>query len=346
MNDNGARNGGSARNQAIEAEAQAWLVRLYSGEDADAARASFRAWLNEDDRHRAAFQRVHDLWQSLTKTETVEAGLPEPAEESPAQETAAAPPFGRQAERARRTVPVFAAAAAAVVAFIAALVFGLIPAQHERARYATAIGETRIVDLPDGSRLTLGAETTLEVVFSRTDRSVALARGRAFFDVAPDPRRTFRVTAGETRVAVVGTEFEVAKRRDNISVSVREGVVAVRARRGEDAPPDRELGAGQKVVASLSGELGRTLAFDSGESLAWRQGHLSYTNARLGDVIADFNRYRADKSSFADRELEDLVVTVAGDAGQIDQMLAGIAALEGLALREAPSGPVLSVNGN
>ena len=341
MNDNGARNGEVTRDQAIEAEAQAWLVRLYSGEDADAAHASFRAWLNEDDRHRAAFQRVHDLWQSLTGTETVEAGLPELPEE-----TAAAPPFARQAERARRTVPVLAAVAAAVVAFIAVLVLGLFPAQHERARYATAIGETRAVDLPDGSRLTLGAETTLEIVFSRTDRNVALARGRAFFDVAPDPRRTFRVTAGETRVAVIGTEFEVAKRRDNISVSVREGVVAVRARRGEGASPDRELGAGQKVVASLSGELGRTLAFDSGESLAWRQGHLSYTNARLGDVIADFNRYRADKISFADRELEDLVVTVAGDAGQIDQMLAGIAALEGLALREAPSGPVLSVNGD
>ena len=355
MNDNAAKTAAPARHLPIEAQAQAWLVHLYSGDDAEETRASFRAWLNEDERHRAAFQTAHDLWQSLPQAEAVEAGLPAPGNEADQdgrpvgqfRGASCGPASASDGDGAcaRRAAPVLAAAAAAAaIAVIAVLALHAFPGRGERALYATAVGETRAIDLPDGSRAILGAETTLEIVFSRRERAVALARGRAFFDVEPDPRRMFRVAAGETRVRVLGTEFEVARRRDNISVSVREGVVAVGAR-APGAARDLKLGAGQKVVASLSGALGRPLAFDAGESLAWRDGHLSYANARLGDVIADFNRYRTDKISFADRRLEDLVVTVAGDASQIDQMLAGILALEGLALEQTPSGSVLSANG-
>ena len=343
MNDNETQTGKTPREGAVDAQAQAWLSYLYSGDDAEEGRASFRKWLNESERNRAAFQKAHDLWQSLTKTQGIEAGLPAQAEDAGA--------YSRNDKGARRFLSAFAMAGAAAAAL--ALIVG-VPALNpfhatgERAVYATATGQTRMVVLPDGSRATLGAETTLEIVFSSKERAVALAGGRAFFEVEPDPQAVFRVTAGETRVSVIGTQFEVAKRRDNISVSVREGRVAVGARapRGAVSGPagEMELYAGQRVVASLAGALGETVAFDPEKYLAWRDGHLSYTNARLGDVIADFNRRRADKILFADPALEDIIVTVAGDAAQIDQMLAGIAASEGLALERTPSGPVLSGN--
>ncbi|RMB08066.1 FecR family protein [Eilatimonas milleporae] len=377
MTDNGTRPEKPTRDAAIDAEAQAWLAHLYSGEDGGTTHAAFRTWLNADSRHRAAFQQAHDLWQSLTAVPAVEdvldagmedpgsttleggaghglperlpEGLPEGLSEDPAEGLSAP----RAKRRPRRSLATAIAAVAAVIAvFVIGAVFIPDPFQGPAARalHATAVGEIRTVALPDGSRATLGADSALEIVFSGRERAVTLTRGRAFFDVAPDPRRLFRVTAGRTRVSVIGTEFEVAKRPGTVSVAVREGRVAVAPRAagpGTGAVPALELAAGQKVVASLSGTLGKTAPFDAAAGLAWRDGHLSYTNARLGDVIADFNRHRDDRISLGDPRLGDprlgdRVVTVAGSAAQIDQMLAGIAASEGLRLEKTPSGWVLS----
>lgn len=338
MNDDEERTGHPPHDGSPDAQAQAWLSYLYSGDDDEEGRAAFKKWLDDNERNRTAFQRAHDLWRSLTKTDAIEDGLPAHAETS----------AGVRLQRRRFAIgfiPLAMAGAAAALALVL-LTPALNPfrAPVERAVYATAVGEIRTVELPDGSRATLGAETTLEIDFSGRARAVTFERGRAFFEVAHDPQAVFRVAVGATEVSVLGTKFEVAKRRDNISVSVSEGTVAVGAGRTHavGAATELRLGAGQKVVASLSGALGDVALFDSDSALSWREGHLSYASARLGDVIADFNRHRADKISFADRTLEETVVTVAGDASQIDQMLAGIVASEGLALRQTPSGPVLS----
>lgn len=93
-----------------------------------------------------------------------------------------------------------------------------------------ASGDDVDLRLPDGSEVAL--EDGARLVTERAEREevrFALRRGRATFDVARDPARTFRVVAGEVDVRVVGTRFEVVRDEASVSVRVERGEVEVRA---------------------------------------------------------------------------------------------------------------------
>ena len=61
--------------------------------------------------------------------------------------------------------------------------------------YVSAIGEVKTIALPDGSRMTLDADSAVVGRFGHAGRSVHLTRGRAFFAVAHDASRPFTVLA-------------------------------------------------------------------------------------------------------------------------------------------------------
>jgi len=83
--------------------------------------------------------------------------------------------------------------------------------------------------LSDGSTaVPLDAETQIDLVEERSDRvRLSLARGRARFQVTPQPKRAFLVRAGDVTVMVVGTVFTVERVADRVGVAVQRGTVRV-----------------------------------------------------------------------------------------------------------------------
>ncbi|MCF0070200.1 FecR domain-containing protein [Dyadobacter sp. CY261] len=89
---------------------------------------------------------------------------------------------------------------------------------------------TRIITLPDSSRVTLEGHSSLRIGrhFGKTTREVYLT-GAAFFDVKRDTERPFIVYSGKVVTKVLGTSFRI-KAYDadaNVSVGVRTGKVTV-----------------------------------------------------------------------------------------------------------------------
>ncbi len=86
-----------------------------------------------------------------------------------------------------------------------------------------------MVHLTDGSTaVPLDADTEIELLEERPERvALSLMRGRAQFRVAPQPRRSFLVHAGDVRVTVVGTVFTVERVADRVGVTVQRGTVRV-----------------------------------------------------------------------------------------------------------------------
>jgi transmembrane sensor len=82
-------------------------------------------------------------------------------------------------------------------------------AQPDTLAFQTSAGERRAFDLPDGSRITLDADSVLNVQMLPDRRSLQLARGEAYFEVAKDAARPFLVRAGGAVVRAVGTAFDV-----------------------------------------------------------------------------------------------------------------------------------------
>ncbi|HWV29602.1 MAG TPA: FecR domain-containing protein [Dyadobacter sp.] len=94
-------------------------------------------------------------------------------------------------------------------------------------------GKDRIVQLPDGSHVTLahGSSISFPESVAGSKREVYLS-GEAFFDVKRNPSKPFFVYAGELTTRVLGTSFTVRSfEKENVaSVQVRTGSVSVEAR--------------------------------------------------------------------------------------------------------------------
>jgi transmembrane sensor len=85
------------------------------------------------------------------------------------------------------------------------------------------------IRLADGTLAApLDKATDLAVVETSPNRVVmSLARGRAAFDVTPNPSRAFVVLAGVVDVQVLGTRFTIESMQDQVKVAVQRGHVRV-----------------------------------------------------------------------------------------------------------------------
>lgn len=165
--------------------------------------------------------------------------------------------------------------------------------------FATARAQILPVELPDGSRLLLNARTQASVKLYRDHREVRLEHGEIRFDVAAEISthggRPFAVTTPHGRVRVLGTVFSVAARDGGLQVAVAEGRVAVwSAGRAEEAQPDLELTAGQRVQGDADG-LAAPVAVNRSDVAAWqggvRDGWLVFDGTPLPEVVARWNDY-------------------------------------------------------
>jgi transmembrane sensor len=155
-----------------------------------------------------------------------------------------------------------------------------------RAVYSTARGERATVELRDGTRVTLAPETELRI--AAVGRQVYLS-GEAVFSVTHDPAHPFRVIAADGTIAQdEGTQFDMrAFAADKmVRVVVAEGSVSLR---GSAQPVILERGSLGVVDSTGAAQVTRGITADT--YLGWAQGHLTFTNARMADVVPDLSRW-------------------------------------------------------
>jgi transmembrane sensor len=179
----------------------------------------------------------------------------------------------------------------AIAASLAVLVGG--PAlwtasQGQSVTYETRPGETRRIDLADGTHIVLDGDSKLSVRLGWRSRRVEMGMAQASFDVAKDPSRPFLIGVGDQRVRVVGTEFNIRHDANSVRVTVRRGVVEVAQRGGDPAPVRMTVGQELRHAEGAARSEVRRVAPDG--AFAWSQGQLVADNETLGDIVADLNR--------------------------------------------------------
>ncbi|WP_244523631.1 FecR family protein [Bosea sp. BIWAKO-01] len=189
------------------------------------------------------------------------------------------------------------------------------------ADYRSGIGERRTISLADGSQMELGPGSAADVTFGGGQRSVRLVAGEAFFTVARNAGRPFVVEAGQGKVEVLGTAFDVKLRADDgVEVVVTESTVAVSAARGEPV----RVSQGQGVSFDRAG-LSPVRPADLDSAQAWRQDQLVFHDAPLSTVLAELRRYRRGHVQLIGSNLGERRVTAVFDARHIDAALDSIA---------------------
>lgn len=213
---------------------------------------------------------------------------------------------------------------------------------------STAIAQTRVLTLADGSRVTLGPASRIAAQIDAKGRHVTLLSGEAFFEVAHDSSRPFWVQAGETKIQVVGTKFDVNRASGRVLVSVLQGVVKVHEPSALfSTGAVRTLRANEKVeTADNAGSMfsappSTPILTDQVPAGDWRTGRRVYADARLGDVIADLNRYYAPGMKVTDPELSDVRVAVIIDPSNVDELLDVLPSAAPVRVKKAADGTMM-----
>ncbi|MEP7246221.1 MAG: FecR domain-containing protein [Gammaproteobacteria bacterium] len=199
-----------------------------------------------------------------------------------------------------------AAAAAIALVALGSWLYGVFSPE----RFRTALGEQRSVVLNDGSVVTLNTSSSIEVRLTRGHRIVRLLAGEALFQVAHDAARPFDVTAGETTVRAVGTQFNVDRRVGGTTVTVVEGRVAV------FTPDPSQDGEAEKLPLAAGEQLTvaprikpHTARADAAAATAWTQRKLVFDHRPLGEVAGEFNRYNRQSIEIQGGELRSQEIT-------------------------------------
>lgn len=246
-------------------EAIGWTIRLRDA-SADDWR-DFTRWLEADRDHLSAYHEVQQTDAALGQL-------------TPRLRAVVADPLPVQAPvRSRRGWLVGGGLAAAATAVLTTVML------QAPSAYAleTRPGETRSVQLADGSRIDLNGGSRI-VLDRKDDRIATLERGEALFTVVHDEARPFEVRVGDDVLQDIGTVFAVLHEGGETEVAVSEGAVVYNPKaEAVRIDPGRRLidGGGDQVVLAQ---------VEPTAVGAWRDRRLSYSGAPLSRVAADLRR--------------------------------------------------------
>lgn len=308
----------SAR-KAATLEAAEWSVLLQDDPDDADLRRRFEAWHRQSALNAAA-------WAGMQGTVAMAAeALPAYAHEwqsivaEKARRTRAPTRIGRR----RWLVPAASVALAAVIAWAALPSFLL----QLEADHVTGTAELRTLRLQDGSEVTLAPDSAVAVTFEPGERRVRLLKGEAFFVVAADRQRPFRVTARSVQASVLGTSFDVRLEESAVTVAVQEGRVRVdAANRGETLQAGQAVRVAGRNILAATAEEPSTIA-------AWRHGQLYLRNRPLGEVVNEIRRYYPGMIIVTDAALAELPTTGVFNVADPEEALRGIAQAQGATVR-------------
>ena len=150
--------------------------------------------------------------------------------------------------------------------------------------------------LADGTKVWLNAASSLKYpnAFTGNDRDVELT-GEAYFEVAKNKRKPFKVHSGSQTIQVLGTHFNVNAYADEgtLKTTLLEGKVMISAS-GESAM----LSPGQQAQFVINSTTGNSGSFihvldnvDIEEAVAWKNGLFVFENTNIKSVMLQLSRW-------------------------------------------------------
>ena len=154
----------------------------------------------------------------------------------------------------------------------------------------TPKGKQYSVVLPDGSRVWLNAASSLKypTAFSGKERQVELT-GEAYFEIAQNKTRPFKVKTPDQTVEVLGTHFNIKAYADEQSTwtTLLQGSINV-----ENSQHDAvRLKPGQQMVNGQKGEWRAMEKVDTAAVLDWKNGEFIFSGESLESVMRKVSRW-------------------------------------------------------
>lgn len=154
---------------------------------------------------------------------------------------------------------------------------------------STPNGNKYQVNLPDGTKVWLNAESTLKypVVFGKYSRLVEL-NGEAYFEVAKLKSIPFIVKSKNMHVRVLGTHFNIKAYTNDevIKTTLLEGSVAIKK-----SDTEKILKPGEQSLVYNDSQDIKVKEVDVEEVLAWKRGYFIFNDEDIRTVMKTIARW-------------------------------------------------------
>jgi ferric-dicitrate binding protein FerR (iron transport regulator) len=152
--------------------------------------------------------------------------------------------------------------------------------------YQTAYGEVKEFVLEDGSKVTLNSNSHLTTTGNWNDNNAreVFLKGEAFFEIVKTKeRKTFEVNTEEkVHVQVLGTEFNVSTRRQQVEVYLQSGKVKISSLAGDATLKPGDFVVYQKGDQALVVKQNALEA--SPDLLDWKSSFYIFNDTPLSDI--------------------------------------------------------------
>lgn len=157
-------------------------------------------------------------------------------------------------------------------------------------------GQFQLV-LPDGSKVWLNSSSSIRfpTAFNGDERKVELT-GEAYFEVAKNAAKPFKVSVKEMEVQVLGTHFNIMAYDDekSINTTLLEGSVKV-----SKGSAGKILVPGQQSKVGSGGDIKVTEA-DVEEAIAWKNGYFQFNSYDIETIMRQVARWYDVKVVYKD----------------------------------------------
>jgi len=303
------------------------LLRFLRGGTTQAEADKVHAWLRESPDNEAQLRALREILAlARSRDDGMDPGDPPVAADLIRQAGTSRPPSKRVhplRPPAWAIAPLAVAATAALVA-LGLLGYGRWGGGEDDVRLAaeeliTGAGESTTVRLSDGSVVRLGPESRLQVMSDGSGRQVVLV-GRAFFSVAPDETRPFRVHTPGGSVRVLGTRFQLEAGIEEMRLVVVEGRVALSSSGSEvqvQSGEMTEVRSGRTGAVQKAPGLGELSKEWMGQFLVFQRTPLTTAAKEIEEIygvdVQILDAHLGEKTLtmwFTSRPLEDVLTVV------------------------------------
>ena len=167
------------------------------------------------------------------------------------------------------------------------------------------------ITLPDGSKVWLNSASTIiyPTSFNGKERKVEIL-GEAYFEVAKDATKPFRVKMNEMEVEVLGTHFNINGYQDEsfVRTTLLEGKVKVRSGAVENL-----LNPGQQAQLGKNGNIKLLKNVNVEEVMAWKDGNFQFEDADIYSVMRQLARWYDLEVAYSGRLTKHFVGSISRD---------------------------------
>jgi len=155
---------------------------------------------------------------------------------------------------------------------------------------STPRGNKKLITLPDGSKVTLNADSKLTYNDDFVQNRTIPLEGEAFFDVVKDENHPFTVITNNIATTALGTSFNIKAYDGNSDIRV---ILATGKVKVENSLSNKhiEIQPGEAVYYFGENKTFERQHIDLAKALSWKEGILQFDKVPFDEIITDLERW-------------------------------------------------------